>query len=85
MTEDPAVVIPNYVYAKITIASKELKIEPGQWVETWLMNGLRAHGQAMEDAAWEGYCRECEAKKESTGPRWEWDRTRRPRATDPDI
>ena len=77
------VVIPNSIYSRISIAAEELKMTPGQWVEDVLREGLKAHGAGMEDAAFEAACRAAEARRGIVPTRHEFDRTRKPRITDP--
>jgi hypothetical protein len=83
-TQDhPAVIIPESIYARIVIAAEEAGISPGRMVEEMLKEGLLRHGQKMEDAEFYAACREAEEKRDPRVHRWEFDRDRKKRITDP--
>ncbi len=81
--DDPMVVIPNPIYARIVIAAEEMHCTPGEWVEHILREGLKTHGAGMEDAAFEAACREADRKRTFAPMRHEFDKGRGPRMTDP--
>lgn len=77
------VTVDDAVWARVVLAAKERNIDPGAWVEHWLVQGLKAHGKAMEDVEFEAVCRRATQRNEPTPMRHEFDRSRKPRITDP--
>ena len=81
--QHPMVVIPEPIYARIVIAAEEMNVSPGRWVELELREGLKRHGSTMNDADFERHCRQCERDMTASAPRWEFDKHRGKRMTDP--
>ena len=79
----PAVVIPETIHARIVIAAEEAGITPGRLVEEMLRDGLKRHGQGMEDAAFYAACRDAERKRDPSIHRHEFNQGRSKRVTDP--
>ncbi len=83
-TQDhPAVIVPETIYARIVLAAEEADVSPGMMVETMLREGLKRHGQGMEDSEFWAACRQADATMNSRPHRYEFDTGRKKRPTDP--